>query len=305
MSDDFFDFFEKVQEKKEIRTFGACIMNPPYQTKSDKSNTKTQAIWDKFVACSVNIVEQGGTIAAIHPSGWRNVNGMFSKTKNILQGKKMHYLSIHNADDGMKTFGCATRYDWYVMENSKADSSYKTEIDCENEEKVKFQICELPFIPNFDFDVFDLVAKIGEKRVDLLWSCDYHTQARSKDRTMQKDKTDKFCYPCIQHVDVNGEPSCIWYSSLNSKGHFGIPKVIFSSRQVGGAIIDEDGRYGMCQDCSAIAASKKDLKYIKEAMDSTKFIDLMKACDFGGNRDRYPRKIIETFRKDFWKEFVQ
>jgi hypothetical protein len=60
----------------------------------------------------------------------------------------------------------------------------------------------------------------------------------------------------------------------------------------------------MCQYCSAIIAPKKDLKYIKEAMDSKKFIDLMKACDFGGGGDRYPRKIIETFREDFWKEFI-
>jgi hypothetical protein len=277
--------------------FDVVLGNPPYQTKSDSKNTKTQAIWDKFVKKSFEICKEDGYVSLIHPSGWRNVDGMFKETKDLLQSKTIKYLSIHNADDGMKTFECATRYDWYIAQNNK--SEYETTIKFENGEEVVNQINNLSFIPNSNFYVLDLVAKENEEKVNVLWDCSYHTQKS----TMNRKKDDIFIHPCIQHINTKGISTCTWYSSIN-KGHFGIPKLIFSSRQIGGTLIDENGEFGTCQDCSSIVASKQELKLIKLAMDSEEFIELMKSCDFGGNRDRYPRKIIALFRKDFYKEFI-
>lgn len=296
--------FNSFLNGNEPRRFDAFLANFPYQTKSDEKHKKTQPIWDKFVDKSISVLKENGFLVAIHPSGWRNVNGMFEKTRELIQSKSVKFISINNADQGVKTFKCATRFDWYVLQNN--DQKCVTDIQDESGELAKSDIRDLPFIPNAKIKrIFELVAKGNEEKIQVLWSCDYHTQAREKDGTISKEKNGNFIYPCVQHVDVDGEPSCVWYSSMNSRGHFGIPKVVFSSRQVGGTLIDSKGEYGMCQDCSAIVATKEELPLIKQAFDSQEFIDLMKFCDFGGNRDRYPRKIIAMFRRDFWKEFVR
>jgi len=285
-----------------VRQFDVVLMNPPYQTKSDMDNKKTQAIWHHFVNKSFKINKEGGFVCMIHPSGWRNVKGLFDKAKNMLLTHDIKYLSIHNADEGVKTFGCGTRYDWYVTQNSTYKS--KTIIHGEDGINSVIDLSLLPFIPNAMVDkVMNLVAKDGENKVELLWDCNYHTQARKKDGTMAKEKTDEFQYPCVQNVNVKGETSCIWWSNTKANGHFGIPKIIFG-RKVCGTLNDKNGEYGLCQDCAAIVDEPKNLSKIQKAMNSEKFIALMKMCDVGGNRDKYNRKVIATFRKDFWKEFV-
>ena len=333
--------------------FDVVIGNYPFQELKE-GNKKSKAMWQLFVKKSFELCKRDGFVCAIHPSGWRDVSGMFKKTQEIIKSKNVKYLEVHDRDEGVETFGVQTAYDWYIVKNSPIKESTrvrgydKKEYDVniydmdfipngrfdaisnlmakEGEEKVELlhsysayetrkphmsrekgtvRICNMPFIPNAQIDkVMSLVAKDGEEKVELLWDCKYHTQARTKDGTMSREKKDKFKYPCIQHVNVKGQSSCTWYSATNRNGHFTVPKVIFSSQQVGGTMVDLNGNYGMCQHCSAIVDSPKTLSKIKEAMDSSAFIEIMKSCDVGGNRDRYNRKVIALFRKDFWKEFI-
>ncbi|MFA7218991.1 MAG: Eco57I restriction-modification methylase domain-containing protein [Synergistaceae bacterium] len=298
MSDDFFDFFEKVQEKKEVRTWDACIMNPPYQTKSNNKHKKTQAIWDKFVACSVDIVEQGGTIAAIHPSGWRNVDGMFKKTQDILKSKDMKYLEMHDEKDGLMVFGAETRYDWHVTQNVRNKGN--TIIVGKNGESCTIDISKYEFIPNSMFkEINNLLAKDGEEKVEVLRDAsDCHTQKP----WMSQEKTKQFCNPCAYMV--NSEDLCILWYSKKRDGHFGIPKLIWSNGRVTsvGSIVDADGIYGLTQFAYAIADSSKNLPMIKKAFDSDKFRTIMQQCAVGQLSINY--KVIAQFRKDFWKEFV-
>ena len=44
------------------------------------------------------------------------------------------------------------------------------------------------------------------------------------------------------------------------------------------------------------------LENIKKAFDSPKFRELMEACSVANMS--IDRKVIATFRKDFWKEFI-
>jgi hypothetical protein len=48
--------------------------------------------------------------------------------------------------------------------------------------------------------------------------------------------------------------------------------------------------------------SKANLENIKKAFDSMEFRNLMESCAVGQLTVNY--KIISTFRKDFWKEFI-
>jgi len=297
MNDDFTDFFQKVRDKKEIRTWGACIMNPPYQTKSDKSDTKTQAIWDKFVACSVDIVEQGGTIAAIHPSGWRSGNGIFPDAK-ILKDKQVEYLEIHDEADGLKIFDATTRFDWYVLKNIPVERP--TVIIDQNGEKFEAILRDLPCVPNCMIEkVISMVAKGKGKTVELICDSTYHTQREH----MSKDKSDRFKYEVVYSTPI-GSPT-IWYSSIQN-GHFGIPKVIFNPSRPIGYVIDYDGKYGLSQFCVGIVGDKKHLDMVANVFANQKtngFAEFMESCHFTDKI--FNKDIVSRFRKDFWKEFAQ
>ena len=70
-----------------------------------------------------------------------------------------------------------------------------------------------------------------------------------------------------------------------------------------GVATDINGEFGLTQFTYAIVDKTENLEKIKKAMISERFIK-----NIMGYRDnvnhKYNRKIIATFRKDFWKEFI-
>lgn len=282
--------------------FDCIIANYPFQTKSDEQNKKTQPIWHKFVEKSFELCKENGYVCAIHPSGWRDVDGMFKNAQNIIKSKDIKYLEIHNSDDGEKTFRETTRYDWYVIKNVRPNKKSKTTIVDQNGKSNYLELSRLEFIPNCMYDeIKRFIARENEEKINLMYSsCSYHTQKN----WMKKENDKDFPYPCIASVSVKSEPSCIWYSNTNKNGHFGVPKVIFVGLGEG-VMIDLHGQYGMEQHCAAIVDLSENLPNIHKALKSEKFINLMMACNVGGQKGNiYSRKIIGLLRKDFWKEFV-
>jgi hypothetical protein len=67
--------------------------------------------------------------------------------------------------------------------------------------------------------------------------------------------------------------------------------------------IDFTGQYGLTQFAYAIIDDAENLTKIKDCMDSDKFVNLMKLC-YMSSGNRFDRKVLSTFRKDFWKEFI-
>ena len=174
--------------------------------------------------------------------------------------------------------------------------------------KIKFQdgtveclnVSKMEFIPNGMFkEIQKLLAKSNEERVGLINS---HSSYEHRRIWMSKEMTEEHIYPCIQNVNTKNEISCFWYSNTNRNGHFNVPKVVFS-RKVCGVYLDYNGEFGCCEDCSFIVDSIENLAKIQIALESKELVELMKMCDFSGSRDRYNRKIIKLFRKDWWKEF--
>jgi hypothetical protein len=53
---------------------------------------------------------------------------------------------------------------------------------------------------------------------------------------------------------------------------------------------------------AAIIDEVSNLENIKKALTSESFLNLMKSVKF--KNDIYDYRIISTFRKDFWKEFI-
>ena len=280
-----------------LRQWDVIVGNPPYQTKSDKEDDKTQAIWHKFVEKSFEVVKENGYVCLIHPSGWRDIDGMFKNTQKLLKSKDIKYLEVHDRDDGVKTFNVQTSYDWHITKN--AVYSGNTEILGYENTKEIVDISDMEFIPNGIFhEISQLIAKEGEEKVSFARDAsNFHTQKE----WMSKDKDNEFRYPCVYVTLKNGEIS-LWYSKFNNKGHFGVPKVIFSNG-TSSPVIDIEGEYGLTQFSYAIIDSKENLKNIQKALNNENFIKIMDRCQLVG-KHRYHYKIIASFRKDFWKEFV-
>jgi hypothetical protein len=231
-----------------------------------------------------------------------NPNGMFKPVQVLLKSRQMLYLEMHTFKDGIATFGAKTDYDFYFVRNTANKGNFITKIKGQDGKIERVDISKMEFIPNGMFaEIKKLVAKDGEERTEVTHSCDYHTQRPH----MSKVQTNEFKYPCVQSVNVKSEPCCFWYSSTDKNGHFGIPKVVFV-RLGRGVMVDRNGDYGLCEDCSGIVDEPSNLDRIHKAMKSPRFVELMKFANVGGqNGNIYDRKVIALFRKDFWVDFLK
>ena len=136
-------------------------------------------------------------------------------------------------------------------------------------------------------------------KVEILSDSAYHHQREH----LNEKQTDTFKYPCVYTITKQGECINLYYSSTNEKGHYGVPKVIFSNGAGCVPVIDEKGEYGLTEFACGIVDDVENLHLIQKAMMTEKFLEIMKACQMQGF-NRYSWKVMRCFRKDFWKEFV-
>ena len=132
------------------------------------------------------------------------------------------------------------------------------------------------------------------EKIKIIHNSSYHTQRPH----ISKIETEVFKYPVVYYVRKDDTLS-LQYSNINDRGHFGIPKVIFSKVIGSGTFIDYNGEYGLTEFVYGIVDKPENLILIKKAMDNPDFIKLV----YNGN-DKYDYKVISLFRKDFYKEFV-
>lgn len=279
--------------------FDAIVGNPPYQKRvgpeeAKKTTNLTKAIWQIFVENSIKSLKDGGYLCLVHPPGWRNVYGRYEDVGDLIKSKDLQYLEMHSESDGVKTFSAGIPYDWYLLKNSLYSGN--TEVKFQDGVVKKININSIPFIPSGAYDkIVDLLAKKGEPTVEILRDYDYGTQAAHTSR----EKSKKFKYPLVYTVN-KGDVLNLWYSS-EKKGHFGIPKVIWSNGKASGFIVDKNGDYGLMEFAYAVIDSPKNLDSIKKALESDDFKKLILDSTSTGTINR---KVLALFRKDFWKDFV-
>lgn len=165
---------------------------------------------------------------------------------------------------------------------------------------MKLNIKQLQFIPNGKYkEISKLIAKDNEEKVEILHS---YSNYETRKQWISQEKTEEFKYPCVYNVNKD-DLNIIW-SNNTYGGHFKYKKVIFNCSANGGTstYVDKDGEYGICQFCAGIVDKEENLENIKKAIDSDKFLELMKFCKTG--TALLNRKIIAQFRKDFYKDFL-
>ena len=245
----------------------------------------------------------GGIIALIHPPNWRGYgktnNGSLTRLRTELKKLDFHWLSMHDLDDGNRFFSAGTKFDMYVARNRNT-AGFKTKIVDEQKQRLERDLKQLNFIPNFDFDeVFGLVDESSKDKVELLYSGSLYDPRRN---WMSLKKTPEFRYECIWSISRKTGELKFRYSSKN-RGHFGVPKVIFSTwHDPGIPYVDLTGQYGLTQNAAAIVDQPSNLPNIAKALNSDRFRQVMKSVQFTTHGWNY--NIMRLFRKNFWEEFV-
>lgn len=296
-------------------TFDIILGNPPYQFKAH--NKKSKPIWHLFVKYSYEkLLNEKGFLLFIHPSGWRDISGIYRKIYDYIKEHKLIYLNMNTYKTGQKVFKVNTNFDYYLIQHVKETDNMTTVNDIDNNE-YKINLNEWDFIPNGKFEVFEKLLAKKDNEINVLYdSSTYDTRNdcfKKKidvlyDRTMygidknnmDKLKTDNYKYPCVYTISQKNGLKC-FYSYIN-KGHFGIPKVIWTNGSGTYPIIDKIGEYGLTQFAYAIIDDKDNLEKIKDAMLNIDFLNLMKYTIFKKDNN-YNFKIIALFRKDFYNMF--
>jgi len=283
--------------------FDIVVMNPPYQELKE-GNTKSQAIWDRFV---IKVLQKSlikdGYLVAVHPDTWRRIGNGFKNVRSLLKNLQMLYLEFHDLRDGVKTFGAQTSYDFYCVRNTENLGNFNTKVKCIDGKIERVDISKMEFIPNGMFDVFQkLIDKDGgEKRINTLFSRSAYGNDK---KNMNREKTEEFQFPCIYTTQKDGSINFL-YSNTKSNGHFGIPKVIWSNGGATTPIVDINGEYGVTNFSYAIIDEPENLERIKEAMLTPEFLKLMKFAQGKSSLHRYDYNAISLFRKDFWVDFLK
>ena len=276
--------------------FDIIVGNPPYQ-KLKPGNKKSQPLWHKFVEKGLNICSEGGYFSMIHPSGWREPKGMFKKTGELLIRRKMLFTNLYGIKKGSEIFGVITSCDWYVLKNQTSEGNL-TEIKFQDGSIEMVDLSGVEFIPNSKMkEIMSLIAKPDEEKTEVISNSSYQRLGNH----VSKEKTGGFIYPVVYTCTASGKINFCW-SNCNNKGHFGVPKVICSNG-ISSVHVDSTGKYALTEFAHAIVDEPKNLPMIKKALESKKFIELMKHCALNG-KHRYNCKVIALFRKDFWREFV-
>jgi len=282
------------------KQFNVVIMNPPYQAVGE-SNAKgggsgsRNTIWDRFVLMALELLPDGGYLAAVHPVRWRKPE---DKMFNVIASQDILYLQMYSKNDGIKIFGASTPFDWYVLQKSNVQG--KTVIVDAKGKKRELRLRDFSFIPNCDFDkIAEMLASENDERCEILAN---RSTYEHRKKWMREDRSGRYKHPCVHATGMN--EIRYWYSSKRGE-FFGVPKLIFGEADyVSSAIVDDQGEYAMTEGAMAIPiASKKEGEEMKKALESSEFNELLKnALRYSQFRIEY--KIFRHFKADFWKEFV-
>lgn len=291
--------YNNILNKEFNMKFDVVVMNPPYQAPQEAEGKRGggDLLWPRFVEKAINeFTKQDGHVCAVHPSGWRKPESSRSKFagmfKMMAHENHMMHLEIYDSQQGMKTFGAGTRYDWYVIDKSSTGGT--TTVKDQVGEVFVVDLKNYQWLPNHSFKQINSMLGDGS---GVIFDRGAYGTDKTRDWTSQEQDS-TFCFPLVHSTPKKGNR--FWYSSRNDNGHFGIPKVIFGDSGIHDVIVDSDGQYGMTQHAMALPIiNQDDGLRAKEYLMSDEFQNILDACSWSNFQIDW--RMFTYFKKGFWR----
>lgn len=282
--------------------FDVIMGNPPFQAPvlGKHFAGKIPQIWDKFVLFSLGRLVPNGFLAFITPPQWRSPeSGVW---KPMIMESRLIFLHIFGEKDSFRHFKVGSRIDMFLLQRKHEGSSEAFVID-ETQKSSKIDTALWPFFPNYAFDDIAGILTTKDSGIKVIYTTAYHSAPSGKN-AIDKPRMvadDVYKYPVVHSITSTGLG--IRYVKDNSKGHFGVPKVILNKNRNQYPINDFEGKYGMTEMSFGIPIqTKEEGDLIVRAINSDRFKEIIKATKWGSFYTNY--HMFEYFKPDFYKEFL-
>ncbi len=294
-----------IQKKFAIEKYDVIMGNPPFQKYQDekrKGSYGGRTLWDKFVIESLKILKENGFLTFIHPNGWRGL-GELHNLWDLLTKKQILYLSIFGEKEPERIAfsNVNQRVDLYVLQNKHNTQPTKV-IDVMGKEH-SLELNKMSFLPNYAYKDINKILTTDDKGIDVIYSRSLYGTDKAN---MKNNKNSEFKYPVIHSIPKD-KITIEWYSNDNTKGHFGVSKVILNFNRYQYSHPEQndyEGKYGMSQISFGIPIkSKKEGEQILKAIETPMFKKIIAATKWGAFQTDY--RMFKYFKPDFYKIILE
>ena len=177
----------------------------------------------------------------------------------MIKENQMLFLSMHDLNDGRKTFIVEQDMIWFIIK--KCFMKERTEIiDIEGKEII-LNLNNFKWLPNRDFiRIKNLLAKDNEEKLKVLKQTSFRASLDLSEKGRVSEtysESNGFIYPAVYTTPKTGPR--FFYCKVNSeKINFNILKVVFRETGINEPIIDFEGKYGMTDHTIGIKVNSKD-----------------------------------------------
>lgn len=275
-----------------VNRFDVVMGNPPFNMRRDVRG-QTGTLWDRFIVYSLGRIKDAGYLAFINPANWRRPESKLYD--DMVQKRQLVFLHIIGKREGDKLFGATTRIDMYLLQMSPRDRD--TIILDERGELVKIDTQKFPFLPNYAFDEIHSILVPESEGIRVIFSSSIYEHRK---KYVKKEMDAEYKYPIAHSMTQKGIG--FLFTNDNTKGHFGVPKVLLNVNEQQYPFNDYEGKYGMSQLTFGIPiSSKEEGDQIVEAINTDRFKEIIRATKWGAFQTDY--RMFKYFRPDFYKQF--
>ena len=153
-----------------------------------------------------------------------------------------------------------------------------------------------PFLPNSEFTFIKSIIQQAPDPKRVI----YDRSAYGSDLPHMSSKyhAGEFVYPVVHTMTRKGLG--LWYSNTNTRGHFGVAKVILNFNEKLYPYLDLNGDYGMGQFSFGLpVSSAEEGAAMVRSLVSPQFQAMIKATKWGAYQT--DRRMFEYFKPGWWK----
>lgn len=235
------------------------VGNPPFEKPQEKDSPKTggSTLWTEFVIKSFDEwLVKGGYFLMLLPPGWRKPTDEKSRSfglwNKMTRDATVIDIKMYDEKESSSFFNkdVSIRFDLVVIHNVKSQN-LKTKIKGTDGKYYHENLLKYPFLPNAHFKYWNKILKIkGNNMLKTIYSASTYY---SNNKNISREKNNKFKFPVVHSIHKDGNPVLLYTDNKNSKGGFGIPKLIFNRLGAWNPpILDINGKYGLSQDTFGI-----------------------------------------------------